>query len=282
MKILEVILLGRNKLKESKIDSYNLDARILLQYALSISHEELVMYPCRILDSDQQILYFDLIDRRRAYEPIAYIINQKEFFGLQFFVDKSVLIPRPETEILLESVISNVNKSSGKFLELGSGSGCISISLLKHYKNYTALSVDISDDAIFIAKKNAELHNISDRLSVINSDWFSSLEEEKFDFIISNPPYISYENEKNYMSKETLLHEPANALYADQNGYDSYMQIAKGADRYLIFGGKIFLEIGIGQRDIITKIFEQQGFFYHSQSKDLAGIVRCMVFSKKE
>ncbi|WP_375327352.1 peptide chain release factor N(5)-glutamine methyltransferase [Candidatus Tisiphia endosymbiont of Nemotelus uliginosus] len=270
---------GARKLEAIGINTANLEARILMQYVTNKPIEYLLARFEEVLPLTQQITFKELINRRLTLEPIAYIIGVKEFYGYQFIVNNKVLIPRQDTEIIVEAILNENNNlaSETTILELGTGSGCIAISLLLERKNLKLTATDISKDAIVIATQNANRHNVLPRLSIIHSDWFQNLKNKKFDIIVSNPPYISY-NDIQYMAPETFKYEPKSALFAENNGLAGYYIIAQCAKNFLKDQGKIFLEIGLRQTEIVKEIFTHYHYTFKQIYRDLAGQDRVLLF----
>jgi release factor glutamine methyltransferase len=255
MNIQNSLINAARKLQSAGIQSINLEARILLQHATKKPIEYLLARSDEELPEKQKIIFEELINRRISLEPIAYITGFKEFYGYEFIVNKNVLIPRQDTEIIIEAILDNNGTDSTiKLLDLGTGSGCIAISLLLAMPNAKVIATDISNEAIIIATQNATKHGVSDRLQIINSNWFENLEDQKFDIIVSNPPYIS-KDEINYIAPETLKYEPNLALFAQDNGLSAYHSIAKDAKKFLKKDGKLFLEIGFNQSQAVKEIF---------------------------
>lgn len=273
----EAIIFGKKEI------SNIMESRILLSHSAKISIEEILGYPKRKLSAENQALFREYIARRKSGEPIAYILGYKEFYGRDFFVDRNVLIPRNDSETMIDAVLKS--KDSNKkyqILELGTGSGCLIITLLLELLNSEAIGVDIDPKAVQIAQKNIAKYNLENRCKISISNWFDKiLPSQKFDLIISNPPYISL-SEKNIMSEETKLFEPKIALYAQNDGLEHYETIAKNAANFMTEDAKIFLEIGIGQSKKITDIFLQQGFDLLEEYKDLGGIIRILEFTVRK
>jgi release factor glutamine methyltransferase len=255
-----------------------LDARLLLQHLLGMSHEELIINDHMVLNSQKLEEYQKLLERRANQEPIAYITASKEFFSRDFYVNPHILIPRSDTEILVEEALLFLRKRpiDAKILDLGTGSGCIIISLLCELPSAQGFGVDISPNALSVARSNAEKYGLQDRLMLLESNWFVNISPQKFDLIISNPPYIAEGD--NMVSLETSRYEPKISLYADENGLYAYKIIASGAREYLNADGSIIVEIGINQEKDVIEIFEGQGFECKKMAKDLSGIIRCLVF----
>ncbi len=251
-----------------------MEARIILSHYLKCSIEELIINQYT-LEEYSEILN-DLVNQRIAKKPLAYILGSKEFHGRDFIVNENVLIPRPDTEILIDAVLKGQKNNKTNILELGVGSGCIIITLLLELKNSIGIGVDISEKALNVAMQNTLLHHCNDRLTLIKSDWFDNIDSvNKFDLIISNPPYI-HEEEKYLMSDETI-YEPELALYT--KSYESYKQIAQHSKNYLSNEGLIYIEIGINQETNIIQIFNDENYILKDKFLDLAQIVRVLVFS---
>ena len=276
MNIKKLLANATDKLMQYGVDSPNLEARILMQHAIGKSLEYLLVSYAEYLTEQEIIIFENFIDRRNSLEPIAYIIGSKEFYGYDFIVNNKVLVPRKDTEIIVNAVLEVATNSNLKILELGTGSGCIAISLLLEIPTSYITATDICNDALNIAKQNAIKHQVSDRLKVINSDWFKNVESQEFDIIVSNPPYISC-SDVIYMSEETIKYEPHLALFAENNGLESYYLIAQRAKFFLKPSGKLLLEIGFNQLESVTKIFHDYGYKINKIYKDLAGHDRVML-----
>ncbi|WP_342267864.1 peptide chain release factor N(5)-glutamine methyltransferase [Candidatus Tisiphia endosymbiont of Empis tessellata] len=278
MNIKESLIYATSKLQTVGIKSANLESRILMQHVTGKSIEYLLARSEEELTQQEQIIFEDLVNRRILLEPIAYIVGYKEFYSYQFIINDKVLIPRQDTEIIVDAILKNVKlkgietNAELTILELGTGSGCIAVSLLLEMlnDNINVTATDISNEAIIIARQNAIKHKVIDRLKIINSNWFDNLEKQKFDIIVSNPPYISFDDTV-YMSSETLKYEPHLALFAEDNGLASYYIIAKEAKGFLKQNGKLFLEIGFNQLAAVTEIFVSYGYTVKQVYKDLEG-----------
>lgn len=248
-----------------------LDAEILFAKVLKIPQERVFFYDKML--SDNQIKEFNgYISNRQAGQPVAYIMGVKEFWGMEFKVNESVLIPRPDTETLIE-VVNNLYNSDQKFrfLDLGTGSGCIGITIAKIFPNCAGVLVDKSVDALNIAQENALNIGVQDQLKFVESDWFDSLEDQKFDLIVSNPPYI----DPDWPDVESIKYEPKTALFAEENGLESYKNIAVEVRNYIASNGKIVLEIGFDQANSVREVFS--GFSNVNKYKDLNGNDRVLV-----
>jgi release factor glutamine methyltransferase len=269
-------------LQKNSVASAILDARILIQYVLSLSREDIVFKALQIdISENNQKKYFDLIDQRAKKIPLTHLTNNREFFANKFYVDENVLDPRPDSEALVELVMEKFNKlSSLNICEIGCGSGCLIISLLKHFENWLGLALDISNKALLIAEKNAKINQVSNRLNFIQSDLFKNLHHDQiFDIIISNPPYIPTNDIEN-LQDEVRLYEPRIALDGGLDGLDFYRKIAEQSQKFLKNNGDIFLEIGYNQHQDVKNIFENNNFKFIDFKKDLSGIIRVLQFQK--
>ncbi len=280
MKISSALAQARLELDSKGVSSSKLDSLILLSHALSVSKERVIFNPDLEIDAAEQKVFFDFIARRASREPVSHIINRREFFGEDFFVSKDVLDPRPDSESLIELVFKTfLDKNQKlKILEVGVGSGCLIITLLKAYKAAEATGVDISEKALKVCQKNSETHQVKNRLNLQQSDLFSALNhDEKFDLIISNPPYIPSQDIED-LEPEVRIHEPRNALDGGLDGLDFYKKIADQSGNFLKKNGKVIVEIGISQKDEITKIFTQKNSVLVDLGFDLSEVVRVLSF----
>lgn len=234
MTIKEVLDRTTTFFKEKKFDSPRLDAEILISSALGLKRIDLYLKFESILSENEINLCRDFVKRRSSGEPVAYIIGNKDFFGENFLVNKSVLIPRPETEILVEKILAWVKRNNKidsklKILDIGTGSGCIGISLLKNIKNSSAVMIDLSKEAIEIAKQNSEKINVSERSVFLNENADDLiLENEKFDIIVANPPYIAHTD--NEIMEDVKKFEPHSALFSEESGLQ---HIKKWSSRFI-------------------------------------------------
>lgn len=208
--------------------------------------------------------------------PVAKIIHRKWFYGLEFYTNAHTLDPRPDTETLVESVLADKPKSPN-ILDLGTGTGCIIISLIKNLDSATGTAVDISAGAIRVARKNIATHKLGGKIKIIRGSFANpKIIQEKFDIIVSNPPYIAHDDTR---VNAGAMHDPRIALYADKSGTAAYEQIAKNAKNWIKSGGKIYLEIGAGQKITVQKIFKNFGWTSVRAEKDLSGITRVLIFT---
>lgn len=260
-------------LQESGSLSPRLDAEVLLAFSLKCDRSYLLMHPEKIIDKKTYEQYLSCINDRKKGKPVQYITQQQEFMGLDFFVNENVLIPRPDTEILVENILDSIKKnaySKTEILDIGCGSGAISISLA-HYAPDTYLScVDISSAALSICEKNAQYHHVQNRMRFYQGNLFDPI-ENKFDMIVSNPPYIPYEDIKT-LQAEVSEYEPRIALDGGLDGMSFYRRIIKQAPQYLRVNGLLFFEIGYNQGADVCKLLQDTGMYSDIQViKDLAG-----------
>lgn len=220
------------------------------------------------------IAYRQAIQRRAGGEPIQYIAGQQEFYGLSFVVRPGVLIPRPETEHLVEAVLAAAREyEAARVLDIGSGSGAIAITLAHHLPNATVMATDISPVALEISQENARRHGLVDRIRFFETDLMAGLEEERFDIIVSNPPYVPL-SDRETLSVEVREHEPELALFAGPGGLDIYRRLIPEAYCSLESSGWLFLEIGFGQSEAVRSLLEESGFGTIAFHPDLQGIPR--------
>ena len=277
MKLIETLNLGCNILKKNNIDSYKIDSEILLCNILKITRENLLLDLDRKINPINLKNFIAVINKRKLKQPVAYILKKKEFWKNEFYVDSNVLIPRPETEHLVEETLRIVKKKQKKrILEIGIGSGCVLTSILKERKFCTAVGIDCSKKAIKIAKFNANLHHINNRISIIKSN-VDNFKSSKYDLIISNPPYID-KHELKYLGVKTF--EPKVALDGGINGTEILMKVVKNASVLLKNNGKLIIEIGINQKYKLMNCLKKNKFFVNKIVKDLAKHDRCIVSTK--
>lgn len=246
-----------------------LETRILASHALGLTRVQLITQSERALSAEEAQGLTDLIRRRQAGEPIAYIVGQREFFGLPFIVTPAVLIPRPETELLVELALERLPQG-GRLLDLGTGSGAIAVAIAHQRSDASVTALDASEDALAVARGNAE-HNRA-QVQFLHSDWYAALADERFDVIVSNPPYI----EKNdpHLAQGDLRFEPADALTDHADGLSDLRAIVAGAGLHLADGGWLLMEHGYDQAATVQTLLTGQGFAEVQSWQDLAGIER--------
>ena len=266
-------------LKKNSIKSPVLDCEILLSYALGFTREEVLLNLTNKLKISELIKFNTNFKKRKKMEPMAYILGKKEFWKSNFVVNKKVLIPRPDSEILVEESLSLLKKEKYyNILDIGIGSGCILISILKDRKKCVGTGIDISHEALRVAKINAKIQNLENRIKFIHSDIDKFL-GSKYDMVVSNPPYISSSN-VNGLSEDIKFYEPKLALNGGPDGYSKIKKVIKKSSKLLKNRGKLILEIGFNQLTGTIKILQENGFYINKYSKDLAGKIRCVISTK--
>ena len=247
------------------------EARLLLGQILGRSAAWLLAHGEQVLDEDDLLAFASLAARRAGGEPVAYLVGRREFFGRDFEVSPAVLIPRPETELLVDVAAAKVGAGeTARILDLGTGSGCIAISLALELPRAEVTAIDASAAALDVARRNAERH--SARLRFVQSDWFDALGEESFDLIVANPPYIAAADP--HLAAGDLRHEPATALASGADGLDALRCIIARAPAHLAPGGQLWLEHGYDQAAAVQDLLFAAGLTDVEQRRDLAGIIR--------
>ncbi len=266
MTIKETLRKGIIELKINNIQEPSLKARLLLQYILNKPRQYLIIYDNKQLTLRQEVNFFKGIKKLVKGIPLQHITHSQEFMKMTFYVNEDVLIPRPDTEILVEEVIKIAKRiNAKKILDLCTGSGAIAVSLAKYIENSQITAVDISDKAISVAKLNAKNNNVENQITFVESDLFKQLPKEKYDIIVSNPPYIKKEIIKS-LDKE-VQNEPKIALDGGYDGLDFYRKIINNADEFLKFTGYVCLEIGYDQKDDVLELFESKGKYVDAMCK---------------
>ena len=278
MKVLEVIKTGSKLLKEKNISSHVLDTELLLSKSLNKSREELLINLDQNINKRELTNFNKYLIRRSNKEPIAYLLGEKEFWSKKFFVNKDTLIPRPETELLVEKLVTIYKEKKITILDIGTGTGCIIASLLSELKNSSGTAVDISREAILVAKKNACKFKLSDRIKFLHKP-FEELYGKKFDLIVSNPPYIKRMEIKN-LSDDIKKFEPRMALDGGNDGLDLIKKVIYKSREILKINGTLALEIGDEQIKKVSKILIDNKFRIKWVIKDYENNVRC-VFSER-
>jgi len=274
--VLESIKLSTDFLAGKGIESPRTNAELLLADIIECKRLDLYLLFDRPLNEIELQRYREYIKRRASFEPLQYILGKLEFYGLELKVNRSVLIPRPETELIVENIINLYSKEKNpKILDVGCGSGNISIALAVHLDSADILTTDISEEALQLAQANAGKHNVSDRIKFLNHDILKlDLNDfPMFDIIVSNPPYVSKESFSS-LQREIKDFEPRTAVTDDDDGYTFYKTIANKASAKLISNGKLFFEIAQGQSDEVIKIMEQNHFINIKVIKDYQKIDR--------
>ena len=279
MRVLEAIKAGSKLLKEKNISTHVLDSELLLSKSLKKPREEILINLKENLNEKVLVDFNNYLIRRSKKEPIAYLLGEKEFWSRKFFVNKDTLIPRPETELLVDKLVNIFKKKRMTILDIGTGTGCIIISLLIELKNSTGMAVDISKKAISVTKKNANKFNLSHRIKFMHKS-FKELYGKKFDLIVSNPPYIRRSDIKN-LSDDIKKFEPKMALDGGNDGLDLIKKIIYKSKKILKINGTLALEIGNGQINKVSKILIDNKFRISCVIKDYRNNVRCVIAEYK-
>ena len=274
MNAYEIIKFGSNLLKEKKISSFILDSEILLSKTLNKTRENILINLDQKINSKNISAFKEYLLRRSYNEPIAYIMGEKEFWSKKFYVSKGTLIPRPETELLVDKILKIYNGKKISILDIGTGSGCIIISILSSLKNSNGIGIDISKNAILTAKKNALKHKLTERVKFLNKS-INNIFGKKFDLIVSNPPYIGSKNIKN-LSDDIKRHEPRIALDGGNDGLDLIKKVIYKSKYILKIKGMLALEIGNEQFIKVSKILIDNNFRIKHVVKDYKTNVRCV------
>ena len=272
---LDLIKFGARELKQKKIVSSRLDSELLLSKILNKKREEVLINLEKKICQKNFSKYKDLITRRSQNEPVAYILKEKEFWSKSFFVNRDTLIPRPETELMVEKLIKIYQNKKISILDIGTGSGCILISLLSELKNSQGVGIDISQKALVIAKKNSKKLKISNNIKFFNKCVDSKF-NVKFDLIVSNPPYIESSKIKN-LSEDIKKYEPRIALDGGNDGLDLIKKIIYKAEYILKVKGMLALEIGNEQFTKVSEILIKENFKIEYIIKDYKDNIRCII-----
>jgi len=270
---------GINILTHKKINTATLDAEILMAKALNKDRKYIILNNKADLDDENLKKFNKLINERAAFKPIAYLINKKYFWNNEFFVNKNTLIPRPDTEVLVEQVLKlTKHKNLMNILDIGVGSGCILLSILKERKKFYGTGIDISKNALDICKINSKRLKVNERTKFYKTD-IDKFVEGNYDLIISNPPYIKRYSLK-YLENDVIKFEPKLALDGGVDGLSEIRKVIKKSSELIKKNGKFFLEIGFNQKNKVVKLLREKGFYINCTLKDLALNDRCIVSTK--
>ena len=279
MKALEIIKIGSNLLKKKRIPSHILDSEILLSKTLNKSREEILVNLDKNINEKKILLFKEYLKRRSKNEPIAYILGEKEFWSKKFKVSKDTLIPRPETELLVDKLLKIYRGKKISILDIGTGSGCIIISLISELNKSVGTGIDTSKKAIMIAKNNATKYNLSNRIKFLNKS-FQNLVDKRYDLIVSNPPYIEHKDIKN-LSDDIKKFEPRMALDGGNDGLDLIKKVIYKSKYILKVNGLLALEIGNEQIKKVSNILIDNKFRINEVIKDYKDNVRCVLAQNK-
>ena len=279
MNYFQILKLGSKKLKLNNIDSHIIDSELILSYTLNLPREKILTNLDKNINFKNFKKYIKLLSRREKKEPTAYIIKKKEFWKNNFYINSNVLIPRNETELIVEEVLKKMNTNSSKrILEIGTGSGCIIISIMKERPNCIATAIDISKKALNIAKFNAKIHHLINKINFINID-IDKINVSNYDFIISNPPYINT-FDLSRLDVSVRSFEPHIALEAGIDGFREIKKLIIKSKKLLKKNGKLIFEIGKNQCMKTKKILRENGYYINHVINDISSIPRVIVSTK--
>lgn len=265
----EAYQMGYVQLENSEIKEAKLDARLLLEFICDTNRNDLLVHPEREITAEQEIKYFQCIERRATCEPLQYITGEQEFMGLTFLTDPSTLIPRQDTETLVEEVLLHLHDGM-EILDVCTGSGCILLSLLKYSNDCIGVGCDLNPDAVLLAQKNAEMLGLD--ATFVQSDLFEHI-EGKYDMIVSNPPYVETAVIET-LDMVVKGYEPHAALDGGADGLDFYRRLVTQAKPFLRKEGMLFFEIGYNQAESVSRLLAEAGYIEVTVKKDLAGLDR--------
>jgi len=279
MNIENILNEGISILKESKIPNPQLDSEILLSTTIKRDKKHIILNPKELLSLEQLEKFKSLVKRRKKGEPIAYLINKKGFWKDEFFVNKDVLIPRPDTELIIEQVLKLYSEDTQlQVLDIGTGSGCILLSILKERSKFYGTGIDIAKKSINVSKFNAKQLNLMNRVKFFHSS-VDNFKIGKYDLIVSNPPYIELLNLK-YLEKDVVNFEPKLALSGGLDGFSKIRKVINKTGILIKKNGKFILEIGFNQKNKVKKILKEEGFYVNKAIKDYGNNDRCIISTK--
>jgi len=279
MNIENILNQGVAILKNNNIPNPYLDSEILLSKSINKDKKYIILNSKEILNNKQLDNFNNLIDRRKNGEPIAHLTNKKEFWKDEFYVNKDVLIPRPDTELIIEQILKTYSgQSQLQVLDIGTGSGCILLSIIKERPNFYGTGIDISKKSIKVSKINAKLLNLTNRVKFIHS-CVDNFNIGKYDIIVSNPPYIELLSLK-YLEKDVVNFEPKLALSGGFDGFSKIRQVINKASTLIKKNGKFILEIGFNQKNKVKNILKEKGFYINKAIKDYGNNDRCIISTK--
>jgi release factor glutamine methyltransferase len=279
MNIENILNEGIDILQKNKIPNPHLDSEILLSSSIKRDKKHIILNPKELLNPGQLDKFKGLIERRKKGEPIAYLINKKEFWKDEFFVNKDVLIPRPDTELIIEQVLKIYLKDKKlQVLDIGTGSGCILLSILRERTNFYGTGIDISKKSINVSKINAKQLNLTNRVKFVHSS-VDNFNIGKYNLIVSNPPYIELLNLK-YLEKNVVNFEPKLALSGGFDGFSKIRKVISKASTLIKKNGKFILEIGFNQKNKVKSILKEERFYINKTIKDYGNNDRCIISTK--
>ncbi len=278
--IAEILLEAARVLRSAGVPDSRLDAGSLLAHVLDCDRTFIITHAEDLLSHEELGRFKVLVERRAGGEPLQYIVGHQEFFGLDFEITPSVLIPRPETELLVETALELTSEDLPQICDVGTGSGCIAISLLYKLHSAHAVALDISGEALQVAVRNAQKHSVDNRIEFKLSDCFNEIEKEpRFDLVVSNPPYVA-ENSMSGLQREVRDHEPRLALTPGGDGLAVIKRLIAEGHLVLKSGGHLLIEIGFDQRDAVLEFVDEKVWGVIEIYKDLQGIPRTLTLQK--
>jgi len=279
MNIENALNIANNILKDNCNNSYQLDSELLMSKIFEKDRKFIILNSNKKLSEEKLEQFNCLINKRSKGEPIAYLLNKKDFWKYEFYVDKGILIPRPDSEVVVDQILKLTNnKDNLRILDIGVGSGCLLLSVLKERKNFHGVGIDISKKCIDISNINASKLEISNRVKFFKSD-VDNFRFGKYDLIVSNPPYIKMLDFNN-LKKDVINFEPKLALYGGLDGTSEIRKVIKKSSELIKKNGKFILEIAYDQKNKVIKLLRDKGFYINNVLKDLADNDRCIVSTK--
>ena len=270
---------GSKILKSKFIPNPLLDAEILMANIINKDRNYILLNSCNPVNKNDLNNFYKLIEQRSLGNPVAYLIKKKSFWNSDFFITKDILIPRPDTELVVENILRlTKQKSKISILDIGVGSGCIIVSILKERENFRGTGIDISKKCLIISRKNAIAHKVSSRLKLYKSD-VDKFNLGKYDLIVSNPPYIKT-NKLKYLERDVAKFEPRQALDGGLDGLSEIRKVIKKSSELRKKNGKLILEISFDQKNKVINLLKNKGFYINSTQKDFAKNDRCIVSTK--
>ena len=270
---------GSKILKSKFIPNPILDSEILMAKTINKDRNYILLNSNDFINKNDLNKFYKLIHQRSLGNPVAYLIKKKSFWNSEFFITKDILIPRPDTELIIENILRlTKQKNKLNILDIGVGSGCIIVSILKERENFSGTGIDLSKKCLFISKKNAIAHKVSSRLKLYKSD-VDKFNLGKYDLIVSNPPYIKTCKLK-YLERDVAEFEPRLALDGGLDGLSVIRKVIKKSSELIKKNGKFILEIGFDQKDKVINLLNKKGFYIDSTQKDIANNDRCIVSTK--
>ena len=281
MNIERALNIANDILKNNFSNSYQLDSELLMSKIFEKDRKFIILNSNKKLSEEKYEKFNYLVKKRSKGEPIAYLLNKKDFWKYEFYVDKGILIPRPDSELIVEQILGlTKHKKNLRILDIGVGSGCLLLSVIKERKNFHGVGIDISKKCIDISNINASNLDISKRVKFFKSD-IDNFRFGKYDLIISNPPYIKNLDLK-YLDKDVIKFEPKLALDGGLDGISEIRKVIKKSSELIKYGGKLILEIAYNQTREVKKLLKKNGFYTNSVVKDLARNDRCIISTKIE